>query len=110
MTDKNDVQQIVEQAVGKVLSEQLPQLQAQLVQRVLQSLPGPSAASTGAGSGDAAALLQALTNVHAGSTQKEILRTLLDGASVHCARVALFVVKAGAATGWQGRGFSDDEA
>src|SRR5882762_9984530 len=29
---------------------------------------------------------------------------------MHGSRIALFVVKAGAATGWQGRGFADDEA
>jgi hypothetical protein len=37
------------------------------------------------------------------------LRALLDTGSAHCARIALFVVKAGAASGWQSRGFGDDE-
>src|SRR6201999_4548495 len=53
--------------------------------------------------------LSAVANIQASSTQKEILKTLLDGAGEHCARVALFVVKAGAGTGWQSRGFSGDE-
>jgi hypothetical protein len=47
--------------------------------------------------------------VHAGTTQKEILRALLDGGAAYGPRIALFVVKAGAATGWQSRGFSDDD-
>jgi hypothetical protein len=35
---------------------------------------------------------------------------LLDSGSAHCSRIALFVVKAGTASGWQGRGFADDDA
>src|SRR5439155_933348 len=51
-----------------------------------------------------------ITNLHAGTTQKEILRGLLAGGSEHCGRIALFVVKAGTAAGWQSRGFADDDA
>ena len=43
-----------------------------------------------------------------GTTQKEILRALLDNTVRYSGRGALFVVKAGAATGWQGRGFTKD--
>src|SRR5579859_6806418 len=53
--------------------------------------------------------------------QAELVKTVLselpavgaasaDGASTGAASVALFVLKAGAATGWQGRGFGEDEA
>ena len=110
--EKNEVEAIVERAVAQVFAQQLPQLQAELVQRVLAALPAPAAAvaPAAAGGGEVAALLPALSGVQAGTTQKEILRALLDGGSAHCARIALFVVKAGAATGWQGRGFSDDDA
>jgi hypothetical protein len=109
MADNSEVQQIVEQAVGKVLANHLPQLQSELVRQVLQVLPAPSEAPAVAAVSDAGGLLQAVATVHAGTTQKEILRALLDGGSAHCARIALFVVKAGAATGWQGRGFADDD-
>jgi len=47
--------------------------------------------------------------IHAGSTQKEILRGLLDALSDDATRVALFVPRAGAATGWQARGLGDDD-
>jgi hypothetical protein len=71
-------------------------------------VPAPAAgASSGA---DVGSLRRIVANIHAGTTQKEILRALLDGGSLQCERVALFVVKAGAATGWQARGFADDEA
>jgi hypothetical protein len=56
-----------------------------------------------------ASLLKAISSIQSGTTQREILRTLLDNASRYCGRVALFVVKAGAATGWQGRAFSNHE-
>jgi hypothetical protein len=36
------------------------------------------------------------------------LKSLLDSCADYAARVALFVVKGGSATGWQGRGFSND--
>ena len=113
MAENSGVQQIVERAVAQVLANQLPKLQAELVQRVLEVLPAPaseaSLPSVSAGAG-ASSLLQAVGNIHAGTTQKEILRALLDSGSAHCSRIALFVVKAGAASGWQGRGFADDDA
>ena len=101
------LQQIVERAVAQVLDRQLPKLQAELVDRVMAELPASGSASS---EGGAASLVQAVATVHAGSTQKEILRALLDAGSAYGSRVALFVVKAGAAHGWQGRGFRNDEA
>jgi hypothetical protein len=107
MAEDNQVQQAVEQAVAQVLATQVPRLQAEIVQRVLDAMPAPS----GAAGGEAAKLLlQAVAGVQTGTTQKEILRALVEGGSAHCARAALFVVKAGTAMGWQGRGFADDES
>lgn len=111
---QKELREVVESAVAQVLADQLPHLQQELVQRVLKALPAPaSAVSAGrgeAGQGGPGNLLQAVASVHAGSTQKEILRALLDRGSAYCARIALFVVKAGAAPGWQSRGFTDDNA
>jgi len=109
MADSKELQQIVERAVAQVLERHLPKLQAELVDRVLAELPAPAAAEAPAHTG-AGNLVQAVASVHAGSTQKEILRALLDAGSAYGSRVALFVVKAGAAHGWQGRGFENDEA
>ena len=56
-------------------------------------------------------LCEAVANIHAGTTQKEILRALLDGGSTHCAAYcAIRGQRQGTATGWQGRGFADDDA
>jgi len=110
MAESKKLQQIVERAVAQVLERQLPKLQAELVERVLEVLPASTAVSAPAAAGGTGSLVQAIASVHAGTTQKEILRALLDAGSANAARVALFVVKAGAATGWQGRGFGDDDA
>jgi hypothetical protein len=110
MADSKELQQIVERAVAQVLDRQLPKLQAELVKTVLAELPALSSASQAGAETGAGSLVQAVASIHAGTTQKEILRALLDTGSAYAARVALFVVKAGAATGWQGRGFGEDEA
>ncbi|HYM76332.1 MAG TPA: GAF domain-containing protein [Candidatus Dormibacteraeota bacterium] len=111
MADSKDLQQIVERAVAQVLDRQLPKLQAELVERVMAELPALSAeGAPGAAAPTSSGLVNAISSVHAGTTQKEILRGLLDAGSAYASRVALFVVKAGAATGWQARGLGDDEA
>jgi hypothetical protein len=110
--EQSEVRQIVEQAVAQALQVQIPQLQSQIVQQVLEALPAKSEGSAAAhalSGADSSALVHAVANIHGGSTQKEILRALLDTGSAHCARIALFVVKAGAASGWQSRGFGDEE-
>jgi hypothetical protein len=110
MADSKELQQIVERAVAHVLDRQLPKLQSELVQSVLAELPASGATVAASRESSAGSLVQAVAAVHAGSTQKEILRALLDAGSAYGARVALFVVKAGSATGWQGRGFGDDDS
>lgn len=106
-----ELQEVVERAVAQVLERQLPKLQAELVERVLAELPAPAAAVENAAPASSpvpGALVQSIAGIHAGSTQKEILKALLDAGTSYASRVALFVVKGGAASGWQARGFSDD--
>lgn len=106
---QNEMRQLVEQAVAQVFRNLLPPLQSQIVQLVTQSLPA-QATTPAAAVGDSSSLVHAVSSIHAGSTQKEILKGLLDSGGGYCSRIALFVVKAGAASGWQARGFGDDEA
>src|SRR5258708_15687478 len=108
--EQNEVRQLVEQAVAQAFQAQIPPLQSQIVQQVLQALPAAASAGPAARGEDSNSLVHAFSNIQAGSTQKEILRALLDSGSGFCARIALFVVKAGAASGWQARGFGEDEA
>ena len=104
-----ELHEIVERAVAQVLKRHLPSLQAEIVESVLAELPaqGP-AAEAGRGAPVSSGLVQAIASVHAGSTQKEILKALLDAGTSYASRVALFVVKGGAASGWQARGLEDD--
>ena len=110
MAERTGVEQIVEKAVSQVLDRHVPQLREELVRRVLEELPqGTAEAAAGAsGESGSANLLKAISAIQSGTTQREILRTLLDNAVRYSGRGALFVVKAGAATGWQGRGFDKD--
>src|ERR1700676_585006 len=108
MADSKELQQIVEQAVAHVLDRQLPKLQVELVARLTAELPAIS--PKGASSPTQGNLVQAVASIHAGTTQKEILRALLDAGSLYGSRVALFVVKAGTANGWQARGLGEEDA
>jgi hypothetical protein len=109
MAERTGIEEIVGRVVSQVLDSHVPRMREELVEGVLEELPSETA-KTGATSAGAAELLRAISLIHAGSTQREILRALLDGAMQYCGRAALFVIKAGAATGWQGRGFTDADA
>jgi hypothetical protein len=105
-----ELHEIVERAVAQVLERHLPRLQAEIVESVLAELPAPGTSGhAGTASPMPGGLVQAIASIHGGSTQKEILRALLDAGTSYASRVALFVVKGGAATGWQARGLGDDD-
>ena len=111
MADSKQIHQMVERAVAQVLDRHVPKLLSELVERVVAELPAslPGAGAVAGGS-PPGGLVTSISNVQAGSTQKEILRALLDNGSGYASRIALFVVKAGAATGWQGRGLGPDDS
>ncbi len=106
---QSEIRQIVEHAVAASFQAQIPQLQMQIVRQVLEALPAQGSEIQAPAGEDSGTLVHAVSSIHAGSTQKEILRSLLDSASGYSARIALFVVKAGAAMGWQSRGFGHEE-
>ena len=112
MPAKSEVETVIERAVTQVLQGHISQVREDLVRRVLEELPQTAAEAPVSESGGAsvADLLRAVSAVHAGSTQKEILRALLDGVSRYSGRTALFVIKGGSCSGWQARGFEDNEA
>jgi hypothetical protein len=110
MAERTEVEQIVEKVVSQVLDHHVPELRNELIRRVLEELPQSTgmAAAAVSGDGGSANLLKAISAIQSGTTQREILRALLDNTVRYSGRGALFVVKAGAATGWQGRGFTQD--
>lgn len=107
MAEDSGLKKIVERVVSRVLDSQVPRLRDELVASVLQEVQSKAGGDSQTTSGD---LLRAITVIHAGATQREILRALLDSTAQYSGRVALFVVKSGTATGWQGRGFDDTDA
>lgn len=112
MADRNEIEHLVERTVSQVMQGHFTQMRDELVRRVIDELPrdltsSGGAESTGTSPSD---LLREVSTVHAGTTQKEILRALLDGVSHHSGRTALFVIKGGSCSGWQGRGFEDNDS
>ena len=105
------IEKIVEKLVAQVLESHLAAARQELVDRVLAEIQpflgaGGEAPASGGGATD---LLAAVTAIQQGTTQREILRSLLDSMAKYSGRSALFVVKGGAASGWQGRGFSNND-
>jgi hypothetical protein len=109
MTERDRIQSTVERIVAEVLQSHTVQLRDEIVRRVTDetvNLPVAQAVS-GVNSAD---LARAVSEIRAGTSQREILRALLDACTTYAARVALFVVKSGSVTGWQGRGFSNNDS
>jgi hypothetical protein len=111
--EPSSIEPIVERVVGQVLDSHAAQLRTEIVRRVMEEIAAEpeSAAATNPDAASAPAdLARAVTEIQLGTSQREILRALLDTSSRYAARVALFVVKGSHATGWQGRGFADNDA
>jgi hypothetical protein len=90
------------------------QLRAEIVRQVAEEIAAAPAIAGGSTAADSpsgpAELARAVNEIQMGSSQREILRALLEASSRYAARVALFVVKGSHAAGWQGRGFANDAA
>jgi hypothetical protein len=108
MAEESRIAKVVQKAVAQVMESHLPELQRELVDLVLKELQTQNG-STSVSGGAAGDLLKAVSSIHGGATQKEILRALLESTSHYCGRAALFVMKAGAANGWQGRAFDNND-
>ncbi|MFB3815878.1 MAG: GAF domain-containing protein [Terriglobales bacterium] len=108
MSEAARIREIVERVVAEVFAADMPRVQAEVVQRVLQELqpllaPSPQASPTGR-------LKTAISSIHQATAQSDILRALLDAAVSFSGRAAIFVVRGNSAMGWQGRGFRDNDA
>lgn len=108
MADSKQLKSIVEGAVAEAFEARGAELRKDIVKRVLEQLEGIVGAPPGGSSTDL--LNAAVSSIQDGDAQPEILRALLEGAAKFSGRAALFVIRGGTATGWQGRGFDDDDA
>jgi hypothetical protein len=115
MKERGWIEPIVERVVGQVLDSHAAHLRTEIVRRVMEEIAAAPATS-GSISSDAASasgpadLARAVAEIQLGTSQREILRALLDTSARHASRVALFVVKGSHATGWQARGFANSDA
>jgi hypothetical protein len=108
---ENQVEQMVRTAVAQVLERQLASFRESVVAEVLREIRPTLGTNTAPAATNSIAVLQkAVSAVQAGATQKEILRALLDNTVLYSGRAALFVVKGGSASGWQGIAFSKNDS
>lgn len=107
MADSKQLKSIVEGAVAQAFEARGAELRKDIVKRVLEELEGVVGAPPGGAPTDV--LNSAVSSLQDANAQPDILRALLDGASKFSGRAALFVIRGGTATGWQARGFNDDD-
>jgi hypothetical protein len=105
--ERSWLEPIVERVVDKVFHTHVVQLRSEISRRVAEEIMSQPGSAFSSASAD---LARAIAEIQLGSTQKEILRALLDASARYAARVALFVVKGNTASGWQARGFPANEA
>ena len=115
MKERGWIEPIVTRVVGQVLDSHAAQLRTEIVRRVMEEIAAAPATSeknthAAASASDSADLARAVAEIQSGASQRDILRALLDSSARFAARVALFVVKGSHATGWQARGFANNDA
>jgi hypothetical protein len=115
MKERGWIEPIVTRVVGQVLDSHTAQLRTEIIRRIMEEIAAAPAAAekhthTTASASDSAELARAVAEIQLGTSQREILRALLDASSRFAARIALFVVKGRNATGWQARGFANSDA
>ena len=109
MKDRGWIEPIVERVVGQVLDSHAAQLRSEIVRRVIDEMEAESLKTASTSDTGSADLARAVAEIQLGTSQREILGALLDTCARYAARVALFVVKGGHASGWQGRGFAKND-
>ncbi|MBV9339957.1 MAG: hypothetical protein JO159_03590 [Acidobacteria bacterium] len=107
---ENRVEEMVRSAVAQALERRLASLRESIVEEVVRDLESRLVPKSAPAASSRHPLQKAITAIQAGTTQKEILRTLLDNTAAYCTRAVLFVLKSGVASAWQGIGFSGKES
>jgi hypothetical protein len=112
MSERTSIEQAVSRAISQALDRRLPQLREEVANSVMEEIAPLLEKQSGGASADVDGsenLLKAVEAIHHGNTQREILRALLDNTVRYSGRSALFVIKGATATGWEGRGFSNND-
>jgi hypothetical protein len=109
MTDRSWIEPIVERVVTRVVENHTGQLRAEIVRQVMDEIAAQPVTEAPPAGANSIELAHAVAEIQLGTSQKEILKALLDTSANYATRVALFVVKGNNATGWQGRGFGGND-
>jgi hypothetical protein len=105
MPISDQLDSVIQRALGDVFEAHLPALRAEISRRVSEQLGPAAPVSNHAGIPQIASAVQAIQSA---TTQTDVLVALLNGATEFASRAALFVVRAGNAIGWQARGMDDN--
>ena len=108
MADQNQVRENIERIVREVVAGHAAGISESVRERVLKELGGALVSAPGAAPTDL--LNAAVASVQDATAQTDILKALLDGATKFAQRAGLIVVRGTTATGWQARGFDDNDS
>lgn len=108
MPDLNRIHQKIEAIVAETAEQQAAALCDTIRKRLAEELNGDLSHAPGSAPTDL--LNAAVASVQDASSQTDILKALLDGATHFSDRIVLLVVRGNTATGWQARGFSDNDS
>ena len=104
MAVREEIDTLIQRALGDVFEAHLPALRAEIARRVTEQLAPAAPVSNHTGIPEIATAVQAIQSA---TTQTDVLVALLNGATRFAGRAALFVVRSGNAIGWQARGLDE---
>lgn len=107
MSDLNRIRQKIDTIVAEAAEQHASSLRDTMRKRLVEELNGDLHHAPGTAPTDL--LNAAVATVQDANSQTDILKALLDGATHFSRRAALMVVRATTATGWQARGFADND-
>lgn len=108
MSDMDRIRQKIDVIVAEAAEQQASALRDTMRKRLVEELNGDLHHAPGAAPTDL--LNAAVASVQDASSQTDILKALLDGATRFSRRTVLLVVRGNNATGWQARGFTEDDS
>ena len=113
MGERKHIREIIERVVSGSLATHVATLKDELVNKACEQLeritPAEAAPATPPGGASTDLLNAAMNSILDATTQVDILGSLLEGSSKFSERAALFVLRAGAATGWRATGLEHND-
>ncbi|MGZ4831474.1 MAG: hypothetical protein ACXVZQ_01025 [Terriglobales bacterium] len=118
MGESENIRRIIDRVVSASLATHVAALKEELVEKACQELeaiaaetaPAAALAPTAPSGASTELLNAAINSVRDSTTQVDILMSLLEGVSKFADRTALFVIRAGVATGWRAIGLENKDS